>query len=317
MKYLKEIVDEIEVQDILNTMFITLMITENCNFRCEYCDVVDFDKEHRFIEMDDLYKVLRFIDIQHPRPNLVFRFFGGEPTLHPQFKEMVETVKNHFEGRRNLDILLTTNLSKPYTYFESIPDYVIVAPSLHTDWAKNYEDWFSKVTRMNDRGMLHHAILMLKDDNHDIIKDLYTRYSPILPVIIVPIDEYLCTPDYRNFKEEFDCEVDDSEYEAFFGKEDMVGSTLMCSSGLFIDENGNLFDCWVKKNSRINVFQNPEHVIPQFHLCGEYGIECDKEIIRCSLKYYMNNLLNYKTLEFTKEELKLYNRKKVLFRCNG
>ena len=84
----------------------------------------------------------------------------------------------------------------------------------------------------------------------NIIKDLYTRYSPILPVVIVPIDRYLVTPEYQKFKEEFPCEVDDSEYEALLGKEDKTGKTLMCSSGIFIDENGWLFHCWVKQQKK-------------------------------------------------------------------
>ena len=306
-----------EVNDIINTMFVTLMITEDCNFRCEYCDVVDFEKKHRFIEMSELRKVLDFIDFQNPRPNLVFRFFGGEPTIHPQFKEMVEEVYNHFNGRRNLDILLTTNLSRDYIYYETMPRHVMTVPSLHTDWVSNYDNWFSKVIRLNDKGMLYHVILMLKDDNHDIIKDLYTRYSPILPIIIVPIDEYLVTPEYQKFKEEFPCEVDDSEYEALLGKEHMVGKTLMCSSGLFIDEDGWLFNCWVKQQKKFNVFKKPLIKVPQWNVCNDYCDDCDMEVVRCSMKYYLNNFAVPRKTEFTKEELERYNRKKVLFRCNG
>jgi organic radical activating enzyme len=317
MKYLKEVVDKAEISDIINTMFVTLMITEECNFRCDYCDVVNFQEKHRFIEMTDLYKVLDFIDYQNPRPNIVFRFFGGEPTIHPEFIKMCEEVKRHFDGRRNIDILLTTNLAKSYTYIERIPSYVTVVPSLHTDWVENYEDWFGKVIRLADKDMLHHVLLMLKDDNHDIIKDLYTRYNTILPIIIVPIDEYLGTPEYEQFKVDFPCEVDDSEYEAFLGKEDVMGTALMCSSGVFIDENGYLFDCWVKQNKRQNIFKNPHQRFPQWHVCNNYCSDCDMEVVRCSLKYYLANFSKPRKTEFTKDELELYNRKKVLFRCNG
>jgi sulfatase maturation enzyme AslB (radical SAM superfamily) len=315
MKFLKEAIDREEVDDILNTLFITLMITKNCNFKCDYCDVVDFEEKHRFITFDEFEAVLNFIDYQKPRPNLVFRFFGGEPTIHPQFIEMCHAVKERFEGRMNVDITVTTNLSKPYRYIESIPKFVTVAASLHTDWISNYDDWFSKVIRLNTKGMLHHVLLMLKEDNHDIIKDLYTRYNPILPVVIAPIDQYLVTPEYKKFKEEFPCEVDDSEYEAFFGTRD--SKTLMCSSGLFIDEDGGLFTCWSKFEKKHNVFENPRYRHPQFHLCRQYGEHCDKEVPRCSLTYYMENFSNKEDKTFTKEELEEYNNKKILFRCNG
>lgn len=317
MKFLKEAIDKGEVDDIINTMFVTLMVTENCNFRCEYCDVVDFDKPHRFIEWTDFLKTIDFIDFQNPRPNLVFRFFGGEPILHPKFVEMCHELRNHFQDRRNLDILLTTNLSKPYTEIERIPDFVTVVPSLHTDWVTNYDEWFTKVLRLHARGMLHHTLLMLKDDNHDIIKDLYIRYSSTVPIIIVPIDEYMHTPEYEQFKQEFPCEVDDSEYEAFFDKESVTNGTLMCSSGVFIDEDGNLFDCWVKQDKRINIFDDPLIKSPQFHLCRDYCDDCDMEVVRCSLRHYLTNFAKRRHEEFTKEELELYNRKKVLFRCNG
>jgi sulfatase maturation enzyme AslB (radical SAM superfamily) len=317
MKYLKEAINQGEMNDITNTMFITLMVTEHCNFQCEYCDVVDFQKVHRFIEWSDLLKTLDFIDFQHPRPNIVFRFFGGEPMLHPQFVEMCHEVKNHFEGRRNLDILLTTNLSKSYTECERIPDFMTVVPSLHTDWVVNCDDWFTKVLRLHTRGMLHHALLMLKDDNHEIIKDLYTRYHATVPIVVVPIDEYMHTEEYKQFKLDFPCELDDSEYEAFIGKEDMVGDSLMCSSGVFIDEDGYLFDCWVKQTRKANIFENPLSKSPQFHLCQNYCDDCDMEVVRCSLKHYLQNFCIPKKEEFTKEELELYNREKVLFRCNG
>jgi hypothetical protein len=158
---------------------------------------------------------------------------------------------------------------------------------------------------------------MLKDDNHDTIKDLYTRYSSIVPIIIVPIDEYMHTEEYKQFKLDFPCEVDDSEYEAFIGKENMVGDSLMCSSGVFINEDGYLFDCWVKQIKKENIFKNPLTKSPQFHLCQSYCDDCDMEVVRCSLKHYPKNFGITRREEFTKEELEMYNRRKVLFRCNG
>lgn len=78
-----------------------LFINNKCNFNCEYCTVDNsINKNYDF----DLIKKIDFIDYD------VINILGGEPTLHPDFIEIVKFIYNQ---NKNIIIFTNgTNLSK-------------------------------------------------------------------------------------------------------------------------------------------------------------------------------------------------------------
>jgi sulfatase maturation enzyme AslB (radical SAM superfamily) len=68
-----------------------IMLTEACNLKCSYCfvnDLVKNKKSKKHIEMDDFKEIVDFITKTESNIGL----HGGEPTLHPNIKEILEYV---------------------------------------------------------------------------------------------------------------------------------------------------------------------------------------------------------------------------------
>ena len=293
--------DKDEIDDIEKTLFVTVIPTQNCDLRCWYCDVVDFTHKHRYITTDDYYRIIDFIRAQNSH-NIVVRFYGGEPFIHPNIYNFFEITRNTLSDK-NLDILVTTNLMKSY---ENYDVDVVLAPSFHSDYA-DPNKWFDTCYKLKDK--IHHISLMLQDNNGDLIAELYDRHKDTLPVVIVPIDQYIPTDNYKKFKKSHpDMFIDDTEYVIFYGKETSYDH-IMCSSGYIIDEDGELYYCWSRYDEPImNVF-NELKSLPKWHICNKYCDDCDQEVIRSTIEHYTRNL---KDKQYNKNK-----NKKVLFRCNG
>ena len=66
-----------------------------CNLSCPYCFANEFilDRDKQYITQDQLITILNFLTTSS-RPLKKIGIIGGEPTLHPKIKEMVQIVKN-------------------------------------------------------------------------------------------------------------------------------------------------------------------------------------------------------------------------------
>ena len=67
-----------------------IALLNSCNLQCPYCFANTFIEEKKqFITIEQLQKILNFIKDSKPeRIGLI----GGEPTLHPQFKELLKII---------------------------------------------------------------------------------------------------------------------------------------------------------------------------------------------------------------------------------
>lgn len=286
--------EERELHEILNTTFITFLLTKKCNINCWYCDVGTDDSSH-MVTLDEMDKVIRFVN-NTEKHNVIFHFFGGEPTVHPHLNELICMVKNGVS--KNTDILLTTNLINDISY---LPSYVKVTASFHSDNVCDVSGWFDKVVSLHNRGMLYRVVLMVTNDNIEQIKEINEKYK-MLPLVVVPIDQHI---DDISFKQLFD-NIEPEEEELFFDKSD----NYMCSSGLIIMENGDVHYCWERLDVPVfNVYKEPDRVISPWHICGRYSHNCDAEVVRCSFKYY-NDVM--KTMKYDTNK-----NRRTLFRCNG
>lgn len=64
-----------------------IMITYRCNLQCSYCFANEFvNKSYTDMTLEDFKKVVNFLAA---KPGAVIGLIGGEPTIHPQFKEML------------------------------------------------------------------------------------------------------------------------------------------------------------------------------------------------------------------------------------
>ncbi|MBN1991667.1 MAG: radical SAM protein [Anaerolineae bacterium] len=97
-----------------------LAITTVCNQNCPYCFTVDYLNKagrHRdFIDLEDFEKSLSFLE----RSGIdEIRLLGGEPTLHPQFVELIERARK--TGKRIIVFSNGLMPKKVLFYLESLP----------------------------------------------------------------------------------------------------------------------------------------------------------------------------------------------------
>jgi len=87
-----------------------LMITTACNFRCPYCFGLDLfgpGKPRQYMRFELFKELLDWIDRGDTTESSI-HLMGGEPTLHPQFGDMVEEL-----ARRGRDIAVFSNAAAP------------------------------------------------------------------------------------------------------------------------------------------------------------------------------------------------------------
>lgn len=81
-----------------------IMITEKCNLKCPYCFADEFVNKHCVhMSMDNIRKAVDFILTD---PNERVGLIGGEPTLHPQFREILEEL---IENPKVKKVIVFTN----------------------------------------------------------------------------------------------------------------------------------------------------------------------------------------------------------------
>jgi sulfatase maturation enzyme AslB (radical SAM superfamily) len=65
-----------------------IAINNYCNLKCDYCFADNMIKEaNKTMSLDNYIKVLKYLTEQNYEQRI--GIIGGEPTLHPQFKEIL------------------------------------------------------------------------------------------------------------------------------------------------------------------------------------------------------------------------------------
>ncbi|TXJ35243.1 radical SAM protein [Brachyspira pilosicoli] len=135
---------------------INLAITSYCNYQCSYCcaEMPPVNNNAAFIDYETIINVIdRFFLFNKNEYFIILT--GGEPTIHPQFLDIlnylnntyidkeiylsiitngarsVEYYKNVFENTNNLKFLLRMSIHLEYAKIEHIKDIIILANQLN------------------------------------------------------------------------------------------------------------------------------------------------------------------------------------------
>jgi len=132
--------DSYTINDECKTDSLVLRITEKCNNNCVFCSI---PKEWKKKSQMSLEEIKRVIDSQANR-NLMIEIGGAEPTLHPDFFEVLEYANGKFAGIR-----LTSN-ARLFAY-----------PHL-ADKLKGIKDLFVKSSLHGHTPEIHDSITRVK-----------------------------------------------------------------------------------------------------------------------------------------------------------
>lgn len=266
-----------KLNEILNTQYFTLLLTNKCNYECEYCDQRNFRKSQD-MSIDTVKAILEYCKLV-TKNKISFHLFGGEPTLNPDIFEIVDLIKLY-----NYEICMTTNLSQSVDFYKKL-DITTVA-SYHHEYTD--KAWIERANALD----LKHISLMWQPSCSEEIRMLNNSLEN--KCIIVPIDQYIDNgfDNFQNtFKDKtpFEYEIEQNHY---IGKS---GKRLFCSSGLIIDESGDVHYCWSNYQRGIgNIKDLKKYSV--CHICNNYNKNCDEEIVRSDTNIILdNNIKDLKT----------------------
>ncbi len=97
-----------------------MIITEYCNFKCIYCrglkDYIYGDRPKKQLSLEEIKTNIDYWCENEPLENI--RFSGGEPTLHPNIKEIISYAKSKGIKR----IAVSTNGSNKFELYKELID---------------------------------------------------------------------------------------------------------------------------------------------------------------------------------------------------
>lgn len=150
-------------------IYVLFEITRNCNLNCEYCtyDRLKQDMNLNLIKncIDKISKIDKDIDID---------FMGGEVTLHPNLKEIIEY---SLKKLKNSTIYISTNLTRPLNFFKNlIKDLDVERIIFYTTYhhSQNVNEFKEKIDYLTSKGSRIY-LKFLCEPNLEIIKETYNK----------------------------------------------------------------------------------------------------------------------------------------------
>ena len=151
-------------------------LTYFCNYHCSYCwQKHDTKVKYRY---PILSKVIQ--DLQQIRDRFELVLFGGEPTTHPDFIDLLSLATVSLIA----DITVMTNNSQSLDWYKRMADRINQPSSIKFQMAYHYEKsnlsrFVENVEFLLASGFLTHIILLCHRDNFDGVKQVYDCLSQV------------------------------------------------------------------------------------------------------------------------------------------
>jgi len=262
-----------KLNEILNTQYITLLLTNTCNYECDYCDQRNYRTKGN-MSIDIIQDILNYTK-KISKNKISFHLFGGEPTLNTDIVSIVKLL-------RDFEICMTTNLSAPLQLYKDLN--ITTVASYHHNYVSDYNSWFNKAIELNKLKILKHISMMVSQDNMEVIEETFFKYKDKLPMILVPLNDFADTNEFNKFKHKFKNYPEfiyyEDEIEHFIGVKE--SGPVFCTSGLIIDEVGDVHYCWSNYTRIIGNITNKDLKYSTCHICNNFCDDCDLEVVRSS-----------------------------------
>lgn len=159
-------------------MRVEIRITENCNYDCHYCSSLH-NNSKRNIKFD----FLGFKNLVDQLHNPTIFVYGGEPTNHPDFKEIINWM---IEYENISEIIIQTNCSRP-KILNFNNQKVLINASYHRGIVK-LKKFIKQIKTLN----INEVSFMDSDDNYSeytILKKIFGEKVQFCPIINPDINE--------------------------------------------------------------------------------------------------------------------------------
>lgn len=121
-----------------------IAITTYCNLHCPYCfaDTMINTEDIKNISLEQFEFICNWIlkDKNNNEPRNI-GLIGGEPTLHPQFKDILILINKILNRQKNCTSILFTNGVYLEQYIPFIPEIMSILININTPNAMSQEQW--------------------------------------------------------------------------------------------------------------------------------------------------------------------------------
>lgn len=167
--------------DRVEPMMVTWDTGRRCNLDCTYCESTRHNNYSSFHSLNEYIKTFEFIvdwsnlynSFRDPKPDFTnINFTGGEPTLNPNFWNLLEHIYCHDS---NFNLSLTTNGAWNPKFNKKIKKYMFgVTVSYHTEANSHLKDIIIKnILDLNQSSIWLQVNLMLHHENWEECKRVY------------------------------------------------------------------------------------------------------------------------------------------------
>lgn len=170
--------DDLPFKPLKNPDLLDISLGTKCYGKCKYCYTSAISKGINYPNVVE--KLVRFFEpLNEHRPYQVAYGGGGEPTLHPEFCEVLE--KTH---QLNIMPNYTTNgmhlSDKVLDYTAEYVGGVAVSTHKHLKWEKAVEKLLAKKIRTN----IH--IIVGEEGSFDHLKECSNRFPEVETIVVLP-----------------------------------------------------------------------------------------------------------------------------------
>lgn len=147
----------IKIEKTSPGLFLTWILNNICTYHCSYCpEIVHGGKNHHY----DWKHVKPFLDQCFEKfPYIHCSLSGGEPTVSPFFKDLVDTIYD-----RGGTVHVTTNLVRSWDYWEEIAHkFCTISVSYHSEFVVTEEEedeFIDKLSKLSHKSYVTLRIMM-------------------------------------------------------------------------------------------------------------------------------------------------------------
>lgn len=147
----------IKIENKIDGLFLTWIINNICTYHCSYCpEIVHGGKNHHY----DWQHVKPFIDQCFKKYSYVHcNLSGGEPTVSPFFKELVDEIYN-----QGGTVYVTTNLVRSWEYWQDIAHkFSSIGVSYHSEFVKTPDEeseFLEKLSKLSNKSYVTLRVMM-------------------------------------------------------------------------------------------------------------------------------------------------------------
>lgn len=131
-----------------NSMSVDWYIGRRCNFDCSYCSAFLHDNKSPHMNIE---KMKNFVNLIYERfkENVLWSLTGGEPTVHPNFYDLIDYIKNK-KGCEHISITTNGSVSlEKFLFYYEILDSITL--SLHFEYIHDrIEEYYEKIIRLEE-----------------------------------------------------------------------------------------------------------------------------------------------------------------------